>query len=58
MVEGSGPYSYRRHWRESVFPFWKLIAEEMLRSGFAVLLFDKPGVNKSTGDWKRQSFLD
>jgi len=58
MVEGSGPYSYQRHWRESVFPFWKLIAEEMLRSGFAVLLFDKPGVNKSTGDWKRQSFLD
>lgn len=58
MVEGSGPYSYRRHWREGVFPFWRLVAEEMVRSGFAVLLFDKPGVNKSTGNWRRQSFVD
>jgi len=58
MVEGSGSYSYRRHWGHDVFPFWKLIAEEMLRFGFAVLLFDKPGVGKSTGNWRRQSFVD
>lgn len=59
MLEGSGPFSYRRHWREEVrFPFWRRMTDEMLARGVAVLLFDKPGLHRSTGDWRLQSFED
>lgn len=58
MLEGSGAYSYRRAWREGVFPFWKTLADSMVARGFVVLLFDKPGINRSTGNWRTQSFED
>ena len=58
MLEGSGAYSYRRAWREGAFPFWKTIADSMVARGFVVLLFDKPGINRSTGNWRTQSFED
>jgi uncharacterized protein len=57
-IEGSGGASYRQSWVEGRFPFWKDIAEFLVARGYAVLLFDKPGVNESTGDWRRQSFDD
>jgi dienelactone hydrolase len=57
-IEGSGGYSFRRHWRTGAVPFWKSIAEHLVGRGYAVLLFDKPGVHRSTGDWRRQRFED
>ena len=58
MIQGSGPTSIRASWEAGHFPFWKDIAEELLRRGFAVLAFDKPGVGSSTGVWWTQSFAD
>jgi pimeloyl-ACP methyl ester carboxylesterase len=58
MLVGSGEYSYRRSWEESRFAFWKLISEAMLDRGFAVLLFDKRGINRSEGSWTKSSFED
>jgi len=57
-IEGSGAHSFRRYWRPGVYPFWKAVAEHLVGRGYAVLLFDKPGVHRSTGDWRRQSFQD
>ncbi len=57
-IQGSGDASYRDAWSLEFFPFWKDIAEFLVDRGYAVLLFDKPGVNASTGDWRRQSFHD
>jgi uncharacterized protein len=57
-IEGSGDGSYRYSWMAGSFPFWKDIAEFLVARGYAVLLFDKPGVNETTGDWRRQSFDD
>jgi uncharacterized protein len=57
-IQGSGDGSYRYSWKAGSFPFWKDIAEFLVARGYAVLLFDKPGVNESTGDWRRQSFDD
>ena len=58
VIQGSGPASIRTSWQPGHFPFWKDIAEELVRRGFAVLAFDKPGVGDSTGDWRTQSFAD
>lgn len=58
MVEGSGPASYRTHWHQAGFSFWRELSELFLRQGVAVLLFDKPGINRSTGDWRKESFQD
>ncbi len=57
-IEGSGGSSYRHSWMAGYFPFWKDIAELLVARGYAVLLYDKPGVNESTGDWRQQSFDD
>lgn len=57
-IEGSGGASYRLGWMEGYFPFWKDVSEFLVERGYAVLLFDKPGVNESSGDWRRQSFDD
>jgi len=57
-IEGSGGASFRLGWTEGYFPFWKEISEFLVEQGYAVLLFDKPGVNESSGDWRRQSFDD
>lgn len=56
FLEGSGDASYRFSWMPDYFPFWRDIADSFLDRGYAVLLFDKAGVNESTGDWRRQSF--
>ena len=57
-IQGSGGASYRDSWSPEYFPFWKDVAEFLVDRGYAVLLFDKPGVNHSTGDWRRQTFDD
>lgn len=57
-IEGSGDSSYRYGWTDGYFPFWKDFADSLVARGYAVLLYDKPGVNESTGDWRRQSFDD
>lgn len=57
-IEGSGGASFRNSWMDGYFPFWKDIAEFLVSHGYAVLLFDKPGVHESTGNWRRQSFDD
>lgn len=57
-IQGSGDGSYRTSWKAGSFPFWKDTTEFLVARGYAVLLFDKPGVNLSTGDWERQSFDD
>lgn len=56
LLEGSGTMSFRRSWLPDFFPFWKDIAEHLRARGYAVLLFDKAGVHRSSGDWRRQSF--
>jgi dienelactone hydrolase len=58
VLEGSGTMSFRRSWLPEFFPFWKDIAEHLRARGYAVLLFDKAGVHRSSGDWRRQSFED
>jgi uncharacterized protein len=58
MLEVSGGLSYRRNWKPDAFPFWKQITEHLVAKGIAVLLFDKPGIHRSTGDWRKQSFQD
>jgi uncharacterized protein len=57
-IEGSGDASYRLGWTEGYFPFWSDITGFLVDRGYAVLLFEKPGVGASTGDWRRQSFGD
>ena len=49
LVHGSGPGD-----RESILPF----ARFLIRSGVAVLGYDKRGVGGSTGDWNTASFDD
>jgi len=58
LIQGSGPASIRLSWEPGHWPFWSDIAAELVRRGFAVLAFDKPGVGLSTGDWQTQSFHD
>jgi len=48
LVAGSGPAS--RH-----SAYYQSIAEEFLRRGFATLIWSKPGVDESTGDYLKQS---
>jgi len=58
MVVGSGSYSYRSSWRSGGFPLWKNTSEAFLAKGFAVLLLEKKGVNRSGGHWETQTFRD
>jgi len=57
-LQGSGSSSYQDSWSDAYFPFWKDIGEFLLQQGYAVLLYDKPGVHESTGDWSSQTFED
>lgn len=50
MIHGSGGVDRTNH---GVFP---PIRDRFVRSGIAVLCYDKPGTGSSTGDWTRQSF--
>ena len=57
-IVGSGSYSYRSAWKTGAFPLWKSISEALLEKGYAVLLLEKKGVNRSGGHWESQSFHD
>jgi len=57
-VAGDGDISYRTSWIDGALPFWRTIVEHLVRSGFMVLLYDKPGVGLSEGDWVRQTIKD
>ena len=58
MIVGSGGYSFRTSWKAGQFPLWKNISEAFLAKGYAVLLLEKKGVNRSGGHWEEQSFGD
>ena len=58
MITGSGSYTYRTSWKPEEFPMWKNITEAFLAKGWAVLLLEKKGVNKSGGHWETQDFHD
>lgn len=58
MIVGSGSYTFRTSWKPGEFPLWKNIAEAFLAKGYAVLLLEKKGVNRSGGHWEDQSFRD
>lgn len=58
MIVGSGSYSYRSSWKPGAFPLWRKISEAFLAKGYAVLLLEKKGVNRSGGHWETQSFRD
>ncbi len=52
---GSGAYSYRDAWVDGHWEFWKELTDELLDQNFAVLLFDKRGVQKSDGTWETRA---
>ncbi len=58
MIVGSGAYSFRTSWKDGEFPLWKNISEAFLAKGYAVLLLEKKGVNRSGGHWEEQTFPD
>jgi pimeloyl-ACP methyl ester carboxylesterase len=49
FVHGDGPLEYDAH------GYYPLIWERLLRQGFAIFSWDKPGVGESTGNWLAQS---
>lgn len=49
FVHGDGPLEYDAH------GYYPLIWERLLRQGFAIFSWDKPGVGDSTGNWLAQS---
>ena len=51
FVHGSGPATRHSYYLES-------IGDEFLRRGFATLIWSKPGVDESTGDYLKQSMAD
>jgi len=52
-ITGSGEYSYRSSWDEDGFGMWRAVTETLVEQGFAVLLVDKRGINRSGGAWNR-----
>lgn len=57
FLVGSGGMSQRlgEAWG---FYMWVTLAEHCVAKGIAVLLFDKPGLGGSTGNWESQTFDD
>ncbi|MBL4673250.1 MAG: alpha/beta hydrolase [Arenicella sp.] len=49
FVHGDGPLGYDAH------GYYPLIWTRLLKQGFAIFSWDKPGVGKSTGNWLAQS---
>jgi len=49
FVHGDGPLEYDAH------GYYPLIWKRLLRQGFAIFSWDKPGVGESTGNWLAQS---
>ncbi len=58
MIVGSSAYSYRTSWKPGEYPIWKNFTQAFLDKGYAVLLLEKKGVNRSGGHWETQSFHD
>ena len=58
MITGSGSYTYRDSWTPEGFPIWKVVTEAFTAKGYAVLLLEKKGVNRSGGHWETQTFQD
>ncbi|MBC7789206.1 MAG: alpha/beta hydrolase [Anaerolineae bacterium] len=56
IVHGSGAQT--RNGSPSSPNYSRIIAENFVRHGIAVLIYDKRGVGASTGDWNRASFDD
>jgi hypothetical protein len=49
FVHGDGPLGYDAH------GYYPLLWERLLRQGFAIFSWDKPGIGESTGNWLAQS---
>ncbi len=57
FISGSGDGSYRSHFKEGAgYTFFKDLSDFMLKKGYAVLLLDKRGINKSEGNWRKCGF--
>jgi pimeloyl-ACP methyl ester carboxylesterase len=52
FVHGDGPLDYDSH------GYYPLIWKRLLKQGFAIFSWDKPGVGSSTGNWLAQSMQD
>lgn len=59
FLTGSGDESYRVGWEgERRSWFWPELQQWFEARGYAVLVFDKPGVGRSKGDWRQEDFGD
>ncbi|MEA5445702.1 alpha/beta fold hydrolase [Gammaproteobacteria bacterium AB-CW1] len=59
FLAGSGDESYRTGWEgERRSWFWPQLQEWFDEQGYAVYVFDKPGVGRSEGDWRKEDFVD
>jgi hypothetical protein len=52
FVHGDGPLDYNAH------GYYPLIWERLLKQGYAIFSWDKPGIGGSTGNWLAQSMQD
>ncbi len=59
FLAGSGDESYRTGWEgERRSWFWPELQAWFAERGHAVFIFDKPGIGRSEGDWRKESFDD
>lgn len=57
FLAGSGDESYRAAWEgEPRAWFWRELQQWFEGRGWAVYIFDKPGVGRSEGDWRQEDF--
>jgi pimeloyl-ACP methyl ester carboxylesterase len=59
FLAGSGEESYRTGWEgERRSWFWPELQAWFAERGKAVYLFDKPGIGRSEGNWRKEDFRD
>jgi uncharacterized protein len=59
FLAGSGDESYRSGWEgERRSWFWPELQAWFAERGHAVYIFDKPGIGRSQGDWRKEDFAD
>jgi len=59
FMAGSGDESYMTGWEgERRSWFWPELQEWFAGRGYAVYIFDKPGIGDSEGDWRKEDFGD
>ena len=59
FLAGSGDESYRTGWEgEQRSWFWPQLQAWFAKHGHAVYIFDKPGIGRSQGDWRKDDFND